>query len=156
MPRQTEADARHVPFCGEIEAGKHFLDLRVYYADTDFSGIVYHGRYLEFFERGRSEFLRLHDIHHHLMVEAQAGEACAWIVRRMSLDFLASARIDDILCVETAIAQIKPARILMAQKIWRGERLLVKAQVEVALINMAGRPRRLPLGFIEKFAANTI
>jgi len=140
-----------IPFCGEIRADKHLLTLRVYYADTDFSGLVYHGRYLEFFERGRSEFLRLHDIHHHLMLEAGEGEAFAWVVRRMSLDFAVPARIDDVLRVETKIDQVKPARILMGQQIWRGEKLLVSAHVEVALINEAGRPRRLPLAFIDKF-----
>jgi len=140
-----------VPFCGEIREGKHSLVVRVYYADTDFSGVVYHGRYLEFFERGRSEFLRSHDIHHHLMLEAAQGEASAWIVRRMSLDFALPARIDDILRVETAIAQIKPARIIMTQKILREEQLLVSANVEVALINNAGRARRLPLAFMRRF-----
>jgi len=140
-----------IPFCGEMQGDKHCLTLRVYYADTDFSGVVYHGRYLEFLERGRSEFLRLHDIHHHLMIEAREGEASAWIVRRMSLDFASPARIDDILHVETAIAQVKPARISMRQQILCKEKLLVTAQVEVALINAAGRPRRLPLAFLSKF-----
>jgi len=138
-----------MPCCGDMRDGKHWLALRVYYADTDFSGVVYHGRYLEFFERGRSEFLRRHDIHHHLMLEAEAGEASAWIVRRMSLDFAAPARIDDILQVKTEIAQIKPARILMDQQIWRGDKLLVSSHVEVALINAMGRPRRLPADFID-------
>jgi len=140
-----------VPFCGEIQEGKHLLIVRVYYADTDFSGVVYHGRYLEFFERGRSEFLRNHDIHHHLMLEAAQGEANAWIVRRMSLDFAYPARIDDILQVETKITQVKPARILMTQQILREGQLLVSAHVEVALVNASGRPRRLPLAFINKF-----
>jgi len=131
-----------LPFCGEMRQDKHFLAVRVYYADTDFSGLVYHGRYLEFFERGRSEFLRLHDIHHHLMLEAQEGQAFAWIVRRMSLDFASPARIDDILQVVTRIDEVRPARVLMAQQIWREEKLLVSANVEVALINASGRPRR--------------
>jgi len=60
-----------LPLCGFIEEGCHHLVARVYYADTDFSGVVYHGRYLEFFERGRTEFLRLCDIHHHLLAEAE-------------------------------------------------------------------------------------
>jgi len=140
-----------VPFCGEIQDGKHSLILRVYYADTDFSGVVYHGRYLEFFERGRTEFLRLCDIHHHLLAEAGETQAFAWIVRRMTLDFVAPARIDDVLSVETEITQVRPARILMAQRIVRGEKLLVGAHLEVALINRDGRPRRLPLAFIETF-----
>jgi len=146
--------ALSVPFCGKMEHDKHHLYCRVYYADTDFSGVVYHGRYLEFFERGRSEFLRLHDLHHHLMLEAEQGAAFAWIVRRMSLDFVAPARIDDILRVETGVSQVKPARILMGQQIWRKGKLLVSAHVEVALINEAGRPRRLPLSFIHKFCTH--
>jgi len=70
----------------------------------------------------------------------------------MTLDFVAPARIDDILSVETEIAQVKPARILMVQRIVRGGRLLVSAHLEVALINRDGRPRRLPLSFIEAFS----
>jgi len=141
-----------LPFCGQLEDGQHHLMVRVYYADTDFSGVVYHGRYLEFLERGRTEFLRLSDMHHHLMLEAEEGQAFAWIVRRMTLDFTAPARIDDMLRVETAIAQIKPARILMTQRILREDRLLLGAHVEVALINRDGRPRRLPLAVIQSFA----
>jgi len=140
-----------LPLCGSLEEGRHCLVVRVYYADTDFSGVVYHGRYLEFFERGRTEFLRLCDIHHHLLAEAEETQAFAWIVRRMTLDFVAPARIDDILSVETEITQVRPARILMAQRIVRGGRLLVGAHLEVALINRDGRPRRLPLALIETF-----
>jgi len=148
-----EAPSFNASFCGEIRDGKHYLGVRVYYADTDFSGVVYHGRYLEFFERGRSEFLRSHDIHHHVMAQAAQDEASAWIVRRMALDFSAPARIDDILQVETAIAQIKPARIIMTQRIWHEARLLATAQVEVALVNARGRPRRIPTAFFEKINA---
>lgn len=140
-----------IAFCGKIDNGVHHLMVRVYYADTDFSGVVYHGRYLEFFERGRTEFLRLSDIHHHIMAEAGPNEAVAWIVRRMSLDFIKPAKIDDALCIETSIAHVSAARIKMHQRILRGDQLLVEAQVEAAIINANGRPRRLPLVWIERF-----
>ncbi|WP_182418771.1 tol-pal system-associated acyl-CoA thioesterase [Bartonella sp. HY038] len=142
---------KNIAFCGEIKDGIHQLMVRVYYADTDFSGVVYHGRYLEFFERGRTEFLRLSDIHHHIMAEAGPNEAVAWIVRRMSLDFASPAKIDDILCVETTISHVSAARVKMQQKILRGDKLLVGAEVEAAIINANGRPRRLPIAWIERF-----
>jgi len=85
-----------------------------------------------------------------LMLDTSAP--IAWIVRRMSLDFSAPARIDDVLRVETMIAQVKPARILMEQQIFCADKLLVCANVEVALVNKQGRARRLPTGFISAFS----
>ena len=77
---------------------------RVYFADTDFSGVVYHARYLEFLERGRSDYLRLTGIHHTELADGKHGERIVWVVRRMEIDFRAPARIDDILTVDTRTA----------------------------------------------------
>lgn len=136
---------------GEIKDGVHSIAVRVYYADTDFSGVVYHARYLEFFERGRTEFLRLSNIHHRELAEATVGEQLAWIVRRMSLEYLKPARIDDVLIVKTWVEQISGARIKMAQQLLRADEILVSAKVEVALITMDGRPRRFPYEWVEHF-----
>lgn len=138
---------------GRIEGGVHLLTARVYYADTDFSGVVYHARYLEFLERGRSDFLRLHDIHHTELAARPNDEALVWIVRRMEIDFRGPARIDDVLTVETAIAEISGARVRMTQRILRDGNVLIDAVVHAAIIGRDGRPRRLPKAWQEAFAA---
>ncbi|MCO5060172.1 MAG: tol-pal system-associated acyl-CoA thioesterase [Rhizobiaceae bacterium] len=124
---------------------------RVYFADTDFSGVVYHARYLEFFERGRSDFLRLAGVHHTELMDGKHGEKIVWVVKRMEIDFRASARIDDILTVDTRTLDISGARIVMGQTISRDDALLVEARVEAAIIGESGRPRRFPKEWIPAF-----
>lgn len=136
---------------GALLDGGHRLLARVYYADTDFSGVVYHGRYLEFLERGRTDFLRLSGIHHTELANGAAGEPLVWIVRRMEIDFRASARIDDVLVIETRVEDVSGARIRMSQSISRGDVLLIEAKVEAAVINNEGRPRRFPKEWKEFF-----
>ena len=136
---------------GELIDGGHRLSARVYYADTDFSGVVYHARYLEFLERGRSDFLRLADVHHTELAQGKHGETLVWVVKRMEIDFRAPARIDDILVIDTRVAEVSGARIRMAQQITRGSDLLIEARVEAALINGEGRPRRFPKEWIARF-----
>ena len=136
---------------GELADGGHRLSARVYYADTDFSGVVYHARYLEFLERGRSDFLRLADVHHTELAQGKHGETLVWVVKRMEIDFRAPARIDDILVIDTRVAEVSGARIRMAQQITRGADLLIEARVEAALINGEGRPRRFPKEWIARF-----
>jgi acyl-CoA thioester hydrolase len=141
----------HVGLAGELTPFGHRLVARVYYADTDFSGVVYHARYLEFFERGRSDFLRLTGVHHNELADGLHGEKLAWIVRRMEIDFRAPARIDDILTVETRTEKVSGARIYMAQTLRRGDELLVEAKVEAAIMSENGRPRRFPKEWIAAF-----
>lgn len=136
---------------GELTSFGHRLLARVYYADTDFSGIVYHGRYLEFLERGRTDYLRLLGVHHSELADGKHGESIVWVVRRMEIDFRGAARIDDVLTIETRTAEISGARVKMAQTIRRGDDLLISATVEAALINNAGRPRRFPAEWIKLF-----
>lgn len=136
---------------GELAGGGHRLSARVYYADTDFSGVVYHARYLEFLERGRSDFLRLADVHHTELADGKHGETLVWVVKRMEIDFRAPARIDDILVIDTRVAEVSGARIRMTQQITRGTDLLIGARVEAALINGEGRPRRFPKEWIARF-----
>ena len=136
---------------GELTPFGHRLMARVYYADTDFSGVVYHARYLEFFERGRSDFLRLAGIHHTELADGRHGEKLVWVVRRMEIDFRAPARIDDILTVETRTETVSGARIFMAQQLKRGEELLVEAKVEAAIVSEGGRPRRFPKEWVAAF-----
>jgi len=136
---------------GELTDSGHRLHARVYYADTDFSGLVYHARYLEFLERGRTDYLRLLGVHHSELVDGKLGESIVWVVRRMEIDFKSAARIDDVLTIETRTAEISGARVRMAQAIKRGDDLLISATVEAAMINGAGRPRRFPAEWIKLF-----
>ena len=136
---------------GELTPFGHRLRARVYFADTDFSGVVYHARYLEFFERGRSDFLRLAGVHHTELMDGKHGEKIVWVVKRMEIDFRASARIDDILTVDTRTLDISGARIVMGQTISRSDALLVEARVEAAIIGETGRPRRFPKEWIPSF-----
>ncbi len=141
----------NAPLAGELTPAGHRLIARVYFADTDFTGVVYHARYLEFFERGRSDFLRLAGVHHTELQAGKHGEALAWVVRRMEIDFRAPARIDDILTIDTHTESVSGARIFMAQKIRRGDEVLVEAKVEAAIIGEGGRPRRFPKEWIAAF-----
>ena len=105
--------------------------IRVYYEDTDFSGFVQHVAYLRFFERGRTEFLRARGINQSAL---HAERGLVFVVRKMSIDYVKPARMDDALCVETAIAKIGGASIEMAQRILRGEELIAEALVRVAAV----------------------
>lgn len=129
----------------------HRLLARVYYADTDFSGVVYHARYLEFFERGRSDYLRLTGVHHTELADGKHGEKIVWVVRRMEIDFRGSAVIDDILTIDTRTEDISGARIFMAQQLKRGDEVLVEARVQAAIIGENGRPRRFPKEWVQAF-----
>lgn len=125
--------------------GSHVLPIRVYYEDTDFSGAVYHANYLKFCERGRSDFLRLKGIHHHeIAAGPQGGFGGGFVVRKMSCDFLQPARIDELLWVESRLAEAAGARFELDQKILRGSQCLFAARVTVALVDGRGRPCRMP------------
>jgi acyl-CoA thioester hydrolase len=130
---------------GEIRDGRHVMPVRVYYEDTDFSGVVYHANYLRFMERGRTNFLRLLGADQRGLFEEAAREApgFAFVVRAMTLDFLKAARMDDVLRVTTAPAEVKGASITLHQTVTRGDELLVEAHVRVAFVS-GGRARPIP------------
>jgi acyl-CoA thioester hydrolase len=130
---------------GEIRDGRHHMQIRVYYEDTDFSGIVYHANYLRFMERGRTNHLRLMGAEQHALF-AQAQEETpgfAFVVRSMEIDYLRPARMDDLLDIVTWPVAVKGASITLAQEVRRGEEVLVKAQVRVAFISN-GRAQPIP------------
>lgn len=138
---------------GRLEEGSHVLPVRIYYEDTDFTGIVYHGAYVRFFERARSDFLRLMGIHHNELAAGTHGASLAFAVRSMTLDFQKTAKIDDVLEVRTSLAEFKGARIKLDQLIYRGGDLLVSAAVTVAVITADGRPTRLPTPLAGRLSA---
>lgn len=130
---------------GVIRDGRHVMTVRVYYEDTDFTGIVYHANYLRFMERGRSNYLRLLGADQRGLFDETEKEApgFAFVVRSMQIEFLKSARMDDVVEVVTEYAEIKGASILLKQEVRRGEELLVSAQVRVAFVS-GGRARPIP------------
>ena len=121
------------------------MQVRVYYEDTDFSGIVYHANYLRFMERGRTNHLRLMGAEQHALFEQAQEETpgFAFVVRSMQLDFLRPARMDDVLDVVTWPVAVKGASITLAQEVRRGDEVLVKAEVRVAFIS-EGRAKPIP------------
>ena len=137
---------------GELTDFGHRLVQRVYYEDTDFTGVVYHARYLHFFERGRTDYLRMTGVHHAELDDGAHGEKLAWIVRRMEIDYVSPARIDDILTIETRTDSITGARVVMKQTIYRDGTALAHARVEAAIINAEGKPRRFPKEWISAFS----
>ena len=130
---------------GEIANGRHLQQVRVYYEDTDFSGIVYHASYLRFMERGRTNYLRLIGADHRALFEQAEKEApgFAFVVRHMSIDFKKPAVMDDVLTVVTTPEEVKGASVMLHQQVLRGAELLVEARVQVAFIS-AGRARPIP------------
>ncbi|MEP2828014.1 YbgC/FadM family acyl-CoA thioesterase [Parvibaculum sp.] len=141
---------------GRIEGQVHKLPVRVYYEDTDFSGIVYHANYLRFAERGRSDFLRLAGVHHTDLFDTE--DPVAFAIHRMEMDFRQPARIDDRLEVHTVYVRASGARIKAEQSIWRlgpdskPVDELWRAKVFAAVLDKEGRPRRLPAAVKEALA----
>ncbi|MDO1582056.1 tol-pal system-associated acyl-CoA thioesterase [Rhizobium oryzicola] len=130
--------------------GSHRLVQRVYYEDTDFSGLVYHARYLHFLERGRTDYLRCLGCEQSQLVSVDE-EGLVFVVHRMEIDFKSPARMDDVLDVTTRTEKAGGAKMVIQQEIRRGEVLLIQAKVVIAVINRNGRPRRLPETLAEAF-----
>ena len=135
------------PTAGTFEGREHRLPVRVYYEDTDFTGVVYHANYLRYFERGRSDFLRLTSSGHTELLER--ADPIAFVVTRMEIDWLKPARIDDALVVATTYDRVKGPRLFIEQRIDRDGDTLCRARVEAACIDLQGRPRRPPAGMSE-------
>jgi acyl-CoA thioester hydrolase len=130
---------------GRLIAGGHAMQVRVYYEDTDFTGIVYHANYLRFMERGRTNYLRLIGADHRALFEQTEKEApsFAFVVRSMKIDFLKPAFMDDLLEVRTLSREVSGASITLLQRVVRGEEVLIEAEVRVAFVSK-GRPKRIP------------
>lgn len=122
----------------------HILPVRVYFEDTDFSGLVYHASYVRWCERGRSDFLRLLGNDHAQLMSGTTGrEPSAFVVRRMMLDYMKPARIDDVLEIETRPKTMTAASLTLTQIIKRGGQQLFEAEVMVVLVSQSGKLLRL-------------
>lgn len=140
-----------IALSGELTDAGHRLVQRVYYEDTDFSGVVYHARYLHFMERARTDYLRLLGVEQATLAIAGDSEGLVFVVHRMEIDFKAPARMDDVLTVVTTTEKAGGAKMVLHQEIRREGTLLIAAKVIIAVINAQGRPRRLPEALGQKF-----
>ncbi|MGP2827733.1 tol-pal system-associated acyl-CoA thioesterase [Serratia marcescens] len=123
--------------------------VRVYYEDTDASGVVYHARYVAFFERARTEMLRQHNFHQQQLLSEQV----AFVVRRMTVDYLAPAHLDEQLEVQSEITSLRGASLTFAQRIVNSDgALLSQADVLIACIDPHQmKPRALPKSIVAEF-----
>ncbi len=117
------------------------LPIRVYYEDTDMAGIVYYANYLRYIERGRSEWVREVGLDQNRMKDE---DGIVFAVRRVEADYLAPAKLDDELVVETWVESLKPVRMVMGQEVKRGDQVLFRAMVTVICMTLDGKPVRLP------------
>ncbi|MFP4360249.1 MAG: tol-pal system-associated acyl-CoA thioesterase [Alphaproteobacteria bacterium] len=128
----------------------HRWPVRIYYEDTDAGGVVYHARYLHFFERARTEFMRAVGLDHSRLL---AEYDVVFTVRRLDLDFVAPARLDDALEVATRVEAMSGARLRVRQEVRRDDRLLVGGNLELAVMGTDLRARRLPIALTSRLAA---
>ncbi len=129
------------------------INARVYYEDTDAGGVVYYANYLKYLERGRTEFLRALGFEQRQLANATG---LAFAVRSLAAEYLKPARLDDELCIETAVEELGRAQVTFAQSIRRGEETLLTARVRVACIDLAkGRPAPLPKPIHAKLVETT-
>lgn len=143
----TDNSIPETPTMGWFEGREHKYPLRVFYEDTDFTGIVYYANYLRFFERARSSYFRLVGFNHSDLWDAD--DPLAFAIRKIELDYQKPARIDDHLTIVTTYDRFKGARLWVSQACYRGDELLVTAHSEAASITPEGRPKRPPKWMVE-------
>jgi acyl-CoA thioester hydrolase len=139
-----------VPYSGTLALGVHRFAVRVYYEDTDLTGIVYHANYLRFMERARSDMLRWVGIEQQALHAAGEGY---FSVYDMALTWHAPARLDDALVVQTRVAQVRAAAVVLDQQVWRSDQKLTSARVTAAWLGANGRPQRQPAHWDAAFKA---
>jgi acyl-CoA thioester hydrolase len=137
---------------GHIAGGCHTFGCRIYYEDTDLSGLVYHANYLKYCERARSDLLCALHVDQRAASEAGAGH---YAVAEAHVRYLRPARLGDSLVVQTRCVELGAASVRMAQSIFRGDDLLVEFSVRVGFIGPDGRPRRQPASWRNAFARFT-
>jgi acyl-CoA thioester hydrolase len=138
------------PSSGSFDGALHRFSLRVYYEDTDLTGAVYHANYLRWFERARSDMLRLLSIDQRSAFETGEG---SYAVAGMSIRYLAPARLDDAVLIETRAEEAGAATCRLRQRAMRPGALLAEALVRVAFVGINGRPRRQPEPWRRAFAS---
>jgi acyl-CoA thioester hydrolase len=138
-----------LPASGFFVAGEHLFPVRVFYEDTDLSGVVYHANYLRYMERARSDVLRVSGIDQRAAQESGLGH---YAVADLQIRYRAPARLDDALLVRSRVTGLSAVRCVIAQSVWRDETLLSDGNVTVAFLDPAGRPRRQPADWMDRLA----
>ena len=136
------------PSGGCFDGPVHHFAVRAYFEDTDLSGVVYHANYLRWFERARSDMLRLLGIDQRAAMEAGEG---AYAVTELNLRYLAPARLDDVVLIESRAVELRAASCRMHQRALRGSALLADARLRVAFVAPSGRPRSQPSAWRQAF-----
>lgn len=136
------------PQTGYFDGGEHRFSVRVYFEDTDLTGIVYYANYLRFMERGRSDMLRLVGIDQRATYDRGEG---AYAVVSVTIRYRKSARLDDALVVVSRVTNIRPASCVIHQRVMRDNEILAEAEVTAALISPEGKPLRQPAAWVEAF-----
>lgn len=134
---------------GRFEGLEHHFVLRVYFEDTDLSGVVYHANYLRFMERARSDMLALAGVDQRAVHEAGTG---AYALREANIRFRAPARLGDELVVVSRLVQLRPAAVDIHQRVMRDVTIVAEAEVEAVFVSPSGRPRRQPAEWMDRFA----
>ncbi len=135
------ATATDQPVEGRFDGREHRFPVRVYFEDTDLSGVVYHANYLRYMERARSDMLRLVGVDQRATMEAGGG---AYAVADLHIKYRRPAKLDDALIVVSRLTQLRAAAVRIHQRVMRGPEILAEADVTAALVAPDGRPRRQP------------
>jgi acyl-CoA thioester hydrolase len=143
-----DKDALDRPYAGGFDGGTHRFALRVYFEDTDLTGIVYHANYLRFLERARSDMLRAAGIDQRAAHEAGTG---AYAVADLAIRYRRPARLEDALVVHSRVTGVRAASCAIQQNVMRGDEVLAEAEVTAAFLSPDGRPRRQPRAWVEAF-----
>lgn len=136
------------PQSGRFVGGEHRFAVRVYFEDTDLSGVVYHANYLRYMERARSDMLALAGIDQRADMDAGGGY---WAVHDLAIKYMRPARLDDALVVRSRVNTVRAAACEIVQEVWRGDETLTIGTVMAAYLGMDGRPRRQPKEWRETF-----
>ena len=138
------------PLDGRFIDGKHYFACRVYFEDTDFSGIVYHANYLRYMERARSDMLRQLDMNQHEAYESGEG---VYAVADMNIKYVLPAKLDDDLIVVSTVEKLRAASVIIDQTIYRDTDKIASARVQAAFLTPEGRPRRQPAAWTKAFTS---
>ncbi|SFS04197.1 YbgC/FadM family acyl-CoA thioesterase [Sphingomonas jatrophae] len=136
------------PSLGAFSGKVHRLPLRVWFEDTDITGIVYHANYVRYLERGRSAMLALAGAGQRAVWDAGEG---AYAITELTLRYRRPARLEDVLVVESRLTALRPVSCVIQQRVMRDVEVLVEAEVTAAFLDASGRPRRQPASWMERF-----
>lgn len=136
------------PTAGRFDGQEHRFPLRVYFEDTDLTGVVYHANYLRFMERARSDMLACAGIDQRAAFEAGEG---AYAIGNLSIRYARSARLGDALVIVSRLIRLRAAAVTIHQRVMRADDIVAEAEVEAAFVAPNGRPRRQPAAWVEAF-----